>query len=465
MSQSKFPGVLTVLLAVVVVTLPVHPLHAAELTNDALWQEAQQLEQSESYDQAADRYQAILSSETRWKKRAKAALLAANCLDRIGRSSESIPLLDRAIAEADNLLAQNKPGIDESWTLSALYGKAVACEKTGDRAGALKAIERIRAQFFKSDEAREALTIQARLEGWSPERLAQVLAREQEAMQMAEQAAEASKQKRHKEALESCDRIIQQYADTAAVYPAMRTKALVLWNMGGHRQAKAVYQAILDRVKPIAPHSRLVRTAEYRVAWYDAIRMSETLVADRRKHLEVTDSRWQELRDLCQVVLDKDPSPEERADAKVMIIVSYAWQDRPEETLEAAEAFLREYDTDKKHAKFDYQITSVRLYAGVTAARTGRYSEGLKHLDYVLDRGLRLANERLREHVLDPAYFWRWHILRMSGATEDEVREAVREHVSQLPGAPNARFVQFYTLKQERERQRAVSTPTSQPQP
>ncbi len=116
MRPSIFRGVLTIP-TLTVVFLPVLSVRAAESPSELLWQEASQFQQAEQFAQAADRYRTILRQETRWKKRAKAALFAANCLNRAGRSTESIPLLDAAIAEADNLLAQDKPGIDESWTL------------------------------------------------------------------------------------------------------------------------------------------------------------------------------------------------------------------------------------------------------------------------------------------------------------------------------------------------------------
>ena len=38
---------------------------------ETLWQEAKQLAESAEYEAAADRYQAILSQSTKWKKRQK----------------------------------------------------------------------------------------------------------------------------------------------------------------------------------------------------------------------------------------------------------------------------------------------------------------------------------------------------------------------------------------------------------
>ncbi|NLE58760.1 MAG: hypothetical protein GX616_10390 [Planctomycetes bacterium] len=448
MSQSKFPGLLTGLLAAVAVLL-VRPLQAAELTNEALWQEAQQLEQSEKYDQAADRYRAILSSETRWKKRAKAALLAANCLDHIGRSTESIPLLDKAIAEADTLLAQNKPGIDESWTLSALYGKAVACEKTGDRAGALKAIERIRAQFFKSDEAREALAIQARLEGWSPQRLTQILAREQEAIQMAEQAAEASKQNRDQEAVDLSDRIIQQYPDTAAVYPAMRTKALSLWRLHKYHSAKVVYNDILQRVEPIAPHSQLVRTAQRRVAWLDATSLFKRLMEQRIRGDSVSDGDWQRVRDLCATVTDLTSDPHERAQVRTIAIESLYWKGDAKATIAAAEQFLKEYAGDKKYRLFKREVAAVQFMLADKLREIGQYQEALAHYRWLIQACEGSDPIDLGAELLSRLYYRIWWTLGSTGASEAE-RSSVEQAL--ISTSPHSTYVQcIQVIKQQEE--------------
>ncbi len=438
-------------------------VRAADSSVASLWQEAEQLRQTEQYAEAADHYRSILASETHWKKRAKAACMGAACLDRAGRSSESIPLLDAAIAEADNLLAQNKPGVDESWTLSALYGKAVACEKAGDKAGALKAIERLRAQFFKSDQARQAIQIRARLEAWSEQQLAQTLTREQEAMDLAEQAAAAFHQKQHPQALEICDRILQQYADTAAVYPALRTKALTLWNDGRYRQAKAVYQMILDRLRPVAPHSRLAQTAEYRVAWLDAGQMSKDFLLRRRKGMPPTDAEWQHLRDRCQVILTLDPDPVQRADATVMMVQSCCWQGRSEDALQVAEGFLRQQEGGKKLAKFGYQAAWVRLFASVAATNLGRYQESTLHYEQAFSYASQCPDARLRDAILDAAHVARWHAMERSGASAEQLLQLAQEHVAQLPNTTSASQMRGYIQQQEQEQSTQSEAPVTPP--
>jgi tetratricopeptide (TPR) repeat protein len=437
----------------------------AEVQADAIWQQAGQLQQGDRLQQAADRYQAIMAQETHWKKRAKAALLAADCLDRLGKAGESIALLDTAISEADSVAARSNEEVDQSWTCPALFIKAGVCEKTGDRAGAIQAIDRLRAEFFKSDKARQALEIRARLERWSPQRLAQAMTQEQEAMQMAEQAAEASKQKRPKEAIESCDRIIKQYPDTAAVFPALRTKALALWQLHKYKDAKAVYRTILDRVGPIAPHSNLVHTAQYRIAWLDSGDMSKDFVARKRKDAPPRDEEWQQLRDRCQVVITLDPDPKERADAELMIIESYCWQQRPDESLRYAEEFLRQHDGDKKAARFGVQAASAHVFAAIAAERLGRYDEANRHLDRVFEATSRWTDYRQREHVLDTAYFWRWHILHQTGADDAQLRQLANQHIAEFPDSPNADFVRAYMLRQDRERFLQSLMPASQPKP
>lgn len=413
-------------LLVMVAPWPSSAVQAADVSVDSLWQEAQQLDQSGQYAQAVDRYRSILSQETRWKKRAKAALLAANCLDQIGRSTESIPLLDAAIAEADNLLAQNKPGIDESWTLSALTLKAATCERTGDKAGALKTIERIRAQFFKSDDAREVLQIKARLEGWSPQKLADALNREQQAMQLAEQAAAASKQRLHDEALQQADRVIQEYPETAAVFPAMRTKALELWNQSRYREAKHVYQAIIDRVGPIAPHSRLVHTAQYRVAWLDAGALLKDLVARRRRGAVIAQEQWQRLDGLCAEVAAKDPDPLERAMARIMAIEGLNWLGRSDEVLARVEQFFNEYAGDRKLARFKEQIAAAHVFAGIALRRLGRYDEALVHFRWVIRPPEGQPENWLSNHTLEAARLNEWFTLRAAGLEGSVIQAFLR---------------------------------------
>ena len=55
--------------------------------------------------------------------------------------------------------------------------------------------------------------------------------------------------------------------------------------------------------------------------------------------------------------------------------------------------------------------------------------------------------------------------MRNLGATEEQLGQLADEHISQFPNAPNADFIRWYMLTQEREKRLQGLVLTSQPQP
>ena len=403
-----------------------------------LWQEAEQLKASGQYEAAASRYEEILTQSPRWKERQKAAILAGICLENVGNRADAIELYDTAVALADEQMARGYKGPVMHWPQVALFCKSLACEQIGDIDGASRAIRRLRMEFPKSRYAMRAAAVKARLEGCNPD---SVLAREKEALQISEQLSPLVKQHHDEAALTLADQILTRYPDTAAVIPALRTRALILWRNSRYDESRAAYSEILRRVAPVAPHSQLIRTAEYRLAWLDSCRLLKELIQRRRSGKAVPSQRWQEVRALCAEVIEKDPDPRERTQARAMIIESFVWQGHFEQAVAEADQFLAEYAGKRKLSRFKRQIAWVHLFAGYALQKQGHHEPALGHFRFIINLAESDVEVAAEELLLSHAYFRVWCSLRSTGAQESEIAKAASDLISRFPQSSLAAYV------------------------
>jgi len=222
----------------------------------SLWQEAEHLAAILQYEAAAERYQQISAMLPASPKSQKASLKAALCMVRAGKLSGAVALYDRVVTLGE---AATPPGSRRGsvryWTRLALLNQALTCEQIGDVSKALGAIARLRAAFPKSPQAMSALAVKARLDGLSAEQANAALSAEQKALQLCEEVLLRQGQDADEVALARCNEILTRYPNSAAALPTLRYKALILWRNERYDESRVTYQAIIDRIGKLVPHS------------------------------------------------------------------------------------------------------------------------------------------------------------------------------------------------------------------
>jgi tetratricopeptide (TPR) repeat protein len=425
------------------------------------WDQAEQLKTAGEYETASQQFQAIAAQLPDSSQKQRALLEAGLCLAEAGQPSLAVSLYDRVIDLGEALtvfdyysptgeerkplpLGKGRKKTIKEWTAEALCAKATACRDTGDNAEALRAVQRVRAEYPGMRFIDHILRVQSELEGLSRQEVQDRLTREEEAVDSYEIGHVAYVERRYSDALAALDGVIASYPDTAIANKALRDKARSLWNSSSFDEAVTVYSQIVDRIGDVAPVSDLVREAESRVAWRRAGLMVKEYGTTLQSDGTVSDEQWREVQDLCLVAMRECEEAERRAEAHIHLIESMLWQHRFEDAFAQATLYFRHFGTGSSPKAYQVGRNTAwaHYFAGRALQHLGRDDEAFAQFQAVaMMPDEALAKGSLDDHVLPFVYSAMMRYLREAGATPEEIRELADEFVSRWPDSQSLKLI------------------------
>lgn len=365
---------------------------------------AQQFEEEGKFEDAEAIYRALLADDPTLQK---AAAKLAMCLFDAGLVDEAADAADAAIAIAPYR------GV---WAERAYLYKARACAEAGCLKNARDAVEFLRERFPDAVSTTRAEVVEARLDGRDPGLLEAAIQVEMEADELHDAANQAVKGQDYEQGLALLDSLIANYPDTRRALRGRMTRAYLLGMMPGRTDdCLSAWQDVHHRTEIAAPRSaihlesllrsgfllqRLDRRAEAYVNFSAAAALADepNLAADAKlqsagayfevlqrqlfTEAGVSPQEWSELRERCgEVRANPSASEEARCRAELMVLESFDWEFRPEDSWNAAAAFLAKYNGGKLLP----EQAAAHLFAGRSLQRLNRHAEALPHFQWILD--------------------------------------------------------------------------------
>lgn len=379
---------------------PAESAAAAPTSDLAMLQStAESLMEKGDYASAVPVLQEALAQAAATNKIQQVAYKAAICFEALQQPVDARAMYDRAIQAGFQMLARQyykkegqagkaaggKPDSVQDRIEVSLYRVAALCQGTGDTAGGLTAIRRLRAIAPNSRYIPRTIPLQLAFEG-RPAELADALVREEEqAASLCSQAHELFWSKQHDAALPLLERVLSDYPDTAASLRARVDKARILWARKQYQDAKDIYQTIYHQIGRVAPEADYARLAAHRVARVNTVNLVKLLQRQARSGQSIPGSQWQQIRDGCRTIMENNPDPIERAEANVMLIESLSWEGRHEEVVAEVSAFFRDYRGSRESkGRLPRELAWARMYAGDALEHLAQPAEAARHYRAVL---------------------------------------------------------------------------------
>jgi len=373
----------------------------------SLLSEAQARMNAGDYAAAAQLYQQALAGLPASVEAQQAALKAGMCMDAMQQPAQAIEMYDRVVATSRDVLKTSGPRTPRNLAVvqdpieRALYRKALACQQIGDSACGLQAIRHLRAVGPTSVFITRLVPLQLAFEE-RPASLAETLIQqEQQATALWEQARQASRSAVPEQALPVLDRMLTEYPGTAVALRAKAQKARILWSKRRWDEAKQLYQEIINQVGDVGSESDYAYTARFRLALSEPQARIKELERQVRSGAVVSASQWEQVRDACTVIMQKDFGPSEIDDAHVIVMEAYAWEGRYEELAAAtAEFFQKCPAVGGCPQRLPLQEAWAHFFAGYAMESLSRYEEAAAHYRGVLQVADRSANALLGNRVV-----------------------------------------------------------------
>jgi len=370
---------------------------------EPFWQQARQAQADSQWDLAGRRFADIANRLPEGSHKQNALLQGGKCLAQAGRIQEAVAKYDEVLAIGSQIL-QGGAGDSEVVShrkrvagfaittikdnmLHALYGKVVASRQAGDDQKALQAIQYMRAWFPAFNNLKKVLPIAAQIEGQDARRL---LADEEAAETLVEQAKKAGRAKQSDQAIQLADQVLSQYPDTAAALAARNAKAEILWLRGSHEDANVLYEEIKASLETIAPDCPLAREAQWHCAFLEASDLAKKLIpGGHDKNFPEAD--WQRAHELCGVVCRWATEDLHRAEMALLSGELYYWPQQYPEALALFDGVVRAFEKRiaRQQGKDIIQLKNIvmmaRQFAGYVHLKSGDLDAAIQQFTTVMD--------------------------------------------------------------------------------
>ncbi len=387
-----------------------------------LFQQAGQLEDAEQWAEAADIYAQILEL---LPDSHQAAVSLGVCWFNDGQVEQAIPTLQSGIS------------LDEFtwWAEKGLYYLASAQHALDQDNAALESIDMLSARFPDSPWHAQATIVAAQIAGLPTLAVETAAAAELVAFNQYRAALQADDRGQALVCLEMLEAVIAAHPNTGAAYRALESKGFIHGRNVQRAEYLAAFQQILTEVGEVWPQSRLVANAKLQKAgaFFGLLMLPGDLLG------LIEPAQWEEVRALCQEVLDlEQASPQQIARAKLMIVETCHWQKCWAEALEGAQAYIDEYDA----ADFRPEVATAHMVAGEMLHMLGQPGPAMQHFQWII-------NEYAPDEEIWPGlknlartYYWTFDILYQAQAPLGQLIPAGDEILELFPGTRYAELVQ-----------------------
>lgn len=371
---------------------------------DAAWTHAQKYAEGGNLENAEKIYRTVLATDPDQQR--AAVELAINLFEQ-GRAQEAADAADVAIA------------IDPyrgKWAELAFLYKAKACGVAGCIPQALDAVHTLKYRFPDSVSTTKAELVEAELWGRNTSALEAQLGLELQADDLHTQAVAAVKSNNYDLALQLFDQVIYSYPDTRKSLRSRMMRATLLGLMKGRTEdTLAAWDDVRQRVEGSTPYSPIHYDSIYRTGFlrqrldmrqeaYEEFSALAKLADDPRVVAEaslqaagayfevlqrqlftsngVSPEEWSTVREDCASVLKLPRLSDESAiRAELMVLESFAWEIRPEETVTAADDFLKHHGGDS----FLPEQAAAHYFLGQALQRVDRHAESIPHFRWIIE--------------------------------------------------------------------------------